>query len=70
VKKQSCGGSIVGLADVTQFATYSSFTQTLDYVRSDTPPFKIPLVRKQRLVVRCGWTTLNVTRRMTFASTL
>ena len=38
-------GSIVGLA-VMHFATYSGFTQTLDYNHSDTPPFKIPFVRQ------------------------
>jgi hypothetical protein len=43
--------------DVTQFAAYSRFTRTLNYIDRDAPPIKFSLWLNLRGVILCSWMT-------------
>jgi hypothetical protein len=47
----------VAFLDVTQFAAYSRFTQTPNYIDSDAPPIKFSLWLTFRSVILCSWMT-------------
>jgi hypothetical protein len=47
----------MAVLDVTQFAAYSRFTQTPNYIDSDAPPIKFSLWLNFRSVILCSWMT-------------
>jgi hypothetical protein len=52
----------VAVLDVNQFAAYSRFTQTPDYIDSDAPPIKFSLWLNFRNVILCSWMTNDTGR--------
>jgi hypothetical protein len=40
--------ALVAVLDVTQFAAYSRFAQTPNYIDSDAPPVKFPFWLRQK----------------------
>jgi hypothetical protein len=47
----------VAILDVTQFAAYSRFAQTPNYIDGHAPPFKFALWLCVRSVILCSWMT-------------
>jgi hypothetical protein len=52
----------LAVLDVTQFAAYSRFTQTPNYIDSDTPPIQLSLWLSFRTVILCSWMTNDTGR--------